>query len=184
MPIAPLLQRFVDDELARAPAVIQRTLAGTLQLLRDTQDGSLAPPERAHHLALVEALQRQAPGYQATFVEALRALVMQDLNDLTNAGLATASARSGGLELMDESRVEVDIEISRAMQLIDSTAEWELRELQTFTSTLLGQNHITAESNPFRPLVYATTSWHWPRPSLVASSPAHFSCSHLRAIAR
>ena len=60
---------------------------------------------------------------------------------------------------MDESRVEVDIEISRAMQLIDSTAEWELRELQTFTSTLIGQSHVTAESNPFRPLVYATALW-------------------------
>jgi hypothetical protein len=60
---------------------------------------------------------------------------------------------------MDESRVEVDIEISRAMQLIDSTAEWELRELQAFTSTLVGQNHVTAESNPFRPLVYATALW-------------------------
>ena len=60
---------------------------------------------------------------------------------------------------MDESRVEVDIEISRAMQLIDSTAEWELRELQTFTSTLIGQNHVSAESNPFRPLVYATALW-------------------------
>ncbi|MEO6361797.1 MAG: DUF1631 family protein, partial [Caldimonas sp.] len=65
----------------------------------------------------------------------------------------------GSLELMDESRVEVDIEISRAMQLIDSTAEWELRELQTYTSTLLGQRHVSAESNPFRPLVYATALW-------------------------
>ena len=60
---------------------------------------------------------------------------------------------------MDESRVEVDIEISRAMQLIDSTADWELRELQTFTSTLIGQSHVSAESNPFRPLVYATALW-------------------------
>ena len=60
---------------------------------------------------------------------------------------------------MDESRVEVDIEISRAMQLIDSTAEWELRELQTFTSTLVGQQHVSTESNPFRPLVYATALW-------------------------
>ena len=60
---------------------------------------------------------------------------------------------------MDEARVEVDIELSRAMQLIDSTAEWELRELQTFTSTLTGQNHVNAESNPFRPLVYAAALW-------------------------
>ena len=45
------------------------------------------------------------------------------------------------------------------MQLIDSTAEWELRELQTFTSTLVGQNHVNAESNPFRPLVYVSALW-------------------------
>ncbi len=45
------------------------------------------------------------------------------------------------------------------MQLIDTTAEWELRELQAFTSTLIGQSHVTAESNPFRPLVYATALW-------------------------
>jgi hypothetical protein len=60
---------------------------------------------------------------------------------------------------MDESRVEIDIEISRAMQLIDSTAEWELRELQTFTSTLTGQRHVNADSNPFRPLLYASALW-------------------------
>ena len=77
------------------------------------------------------------------------------------AARRSPSARGArpGLELMDESLVEVDIEISRAMQLIDSTAEWELRELQTFTSTLIGQSHVSAESNPFRPLVYATALW-------------------------
>ena len=75
------------------------------------------------------------------------------------ASLGEARTGLAGLELMDEARVEVDIEISRAMQLIDSTAEWELRELQTFTSTLVGQSHVDAESNPFRPLVYASALW-------------------------
>ena len=60
---------------------------------------------------------------------------------------------------MDETRVEIDIEISRAMQIIDSTAEWELRELQTFTSTLCGLQHVSAESNPLRPIVYASALW-------------------------
>ena len=82
---------------------------------------------------------------------ATSALLREDLRRLAApAGRARDSTSSatlalgevehgGGLELMDETRVEVDIEISRAMQLIDSTAEWELRELQTFTSTLVGQ---------------------------------------------
>ena len=45
------------------------------------------------------------------------------------------------------------------MQRIDTTAEWELRELQTFTSTLIGQTHVSAESNPFPPAAYATALW-------------------------
>ena len=81
---------------------------------------------------------------------------------------------------MDESRVEVDIEISRAMQLIDSTAEWELRELQTFTSTLVGQNHVSAESNPFRPLVYATALWDAACAVVASQIAARDRPAHLR----
>ena len=157
MSIAPVLQRFVDDELARAPGLIARTLAGVLQLLRDTKDSPLGASERAHHFALVEALQSQGAGYQRAFVEALQTAVTDTLTE--QQGGVPSDTLGGGLELMDESRVEIDIEISRAMQLIDTTAEWELRELQTFTSTLIGQAHVSAESNPFRPLVYATALW-------------------------
>jgi hypothetical protein len=159
MPIAPLLQSFVDDELARAPGAVERTLAGTLQLLRDAKDGSLSPGERSLHFALVEALQHRGQAYQGAFVDALRVQVLEVLAEQDSDSAPGALATVGGLELMDESRVEVDIEISRAMQRIDTTAEWELRELQMFTSTLVGQTHVSAESNPFRPLVYATALW-------------------------
>ena len=84
------------------------------------------------------ALQRGAAIYEKTFVDSLRRQVSEELDEQRRAPSPRSQGR-GGLELMDESRVEVDIEISRAMQLIDSTAEWELRELQTFTSTLVGQ---------------------------------------------
>ena len=158
MAVAPLLQRFVEDELARSTALIERCLTGTLQLLRQHRDG-LTSSEREHHFVLVEALQQGGTRYRTTFLEALRDGVQREL-DTREPGAGRADAgETAGLELMDESRVEVDIEISRAMQIIDSTAEWELRELQTFTSTLCGQQHVSAESNPLRPLVYATALW-------------------------
>ena len=157
MPISPLLQRFVDDELARAPTLIERTLAGTLQLLRDHKDSPLSPSERGHHFAIVEALQLHGAAYQEAFVQALQSGVREALNEQQDDGADPRAAP--GLELMDESRVDIDIEISRAIQLIDTTAEWELRELQTFTSTLIGQTHISAESNPFRPQICASALW-------------------------
>ncbi|MEP6874206.1 MAG: DUF1631 family protein [Burkholderiales bacterium] len=159
MPIAPVLQRFVDDELARAPALIERTLAGTLQLLRDRKDSPLPASERAHQFAVVDALQTHAAAYRQAFVKALTAGVHEALREQQGSAAIDAPGSAGGLELMDESRVEIDIEISRAIQLIDTTAEWELRELQTFTSTLVGQIHVSAESNPFRPQVCASALW-------------------------
>ncbi len=159
MPIAPVLQRFVDDELALASTLIERVLAGCLQLLRDTKDNHLSGPERVHQFALVEALQSRAANYQRAFTEALRNGVRATLSEQRDGQPADPLPAGGGLELMDESRVEIDIELSRAMQLIDTTAEWELRELQTFTSTLVGQTHVSTESNPLRPLVYATALW-------------------------
>ena len=160
MAIAPLFQRFVDDELALAPALVDRVVAGTTQLLGPSRESSAASGERIHYADIVAAIQGGTL-FQRTFVDSLRRQVAAELDE--RRGATPNGARPGhgtsALELMDESRVEVDIEISRAMQLIDSTAEWELRELQTFTSTLLGISHVTAESNPFGPLVYATALW-------------------------
>jgi len=159
MPIAPILQRFIDDELALAPALIGRVVIGTIQLLGPSKEAAGAG-ERVHYAEIVTALQDKGPLYEKTFVDSLRRQIAEDF-DAGRAQLPAGETKgdSLSLELMDESRVEVDIEISRAMQLIDGTAEWELRELQAFTSTLLGQNHVSAESNPFRPLVYATALW-------------------------
>ena len=159
MPTSALFQRFVDDELALAPSFVARVVAGTLQLLGPSRDGGIGPSERAHHAEVVKALQRDTADYEHVFLESLRRLAAEELDEGDEAPDGNAPSGLARLELMDESRVEVDIEISRAMQLIDTTAEWELRELQTFTSTLLSQRHVTAESNPFRPLVYATALW-------------------------
>ena len=160
MAIAPLFQRFVDDELALAPTLVDRVIAGTIQLLDPTQEAApAAAVERIHHGDIVATLQKSGAVYRKTFVESLRRQVAAELAEQQGGTPPEPRGGGSGLELMDESRVEIDIEISRAMQLIDSTAEWELRELQTFTSTLIGIGHVTAESNPFRPLTYATALW-------------------------
>jgi len=159
MTIAPLLQRFVDDELNRSADLISKTLASTLEQLRQPRDSLLTASERKHYFELVQVLQQNQALYQRSFVAALRKLVQADLAPHAHDPSAPGAAGPGGLELMDETRVESDIEISRAIQQIDTGAEWELRELQTFTSTLRGQTHVTAESNPLRPQSYAQALW-------------------------
>lgn len=161
MPVSPLMLRFVEDELSRAHALAQRAVAATLAQLQQPSKSSTASTiaDRQAHQEAVEALLRGSKLFGQAFVDSLHTLVMADVQGFENPAASGTSTIAGGLQLMDETRVEADIEISRAAQLIDSAAEWELRELQTFTSTLIGQSHVSAESNPLRPSAYAQALW-------------------------
>ena len=158
MSTASLFQRFVQDELGRAPALVQKAFVGTVQLLGQS-GGAVHAIDQGQHGDIARSLQRDAALFQETFVESLERRGGRRDRRRARCADRRCDPGAGGLELMDESRVEADIEISRAAQLIDSTAEWELRELQTFTSTLTGQAHVSSETNPFRPLVYAAALW-------------------------
>ncbi|HEX6708231.1 MAG TPA: DUF1631 family protein [Albitalea sp.] len=157
MAVTASLQRFVEDELSRAAALAETTADLTLAQLQQPREGMLSQAEREQHHELVQALPRHKPAFAQAFAEALRTGVLADLHG-TEAASAPVPAKRG-LELMDETRVEADIEISGAAQLIAGSADWELRELQTFVSTLAGHQHVVAETNPLRPLAYARALW-------------------------
>lgn len=161
MPVSPLMLRFVEDELSRSAALVERTVTSTLaQLQRPAKPGAMAGAnDRQVQHETVESLQRGTRLFGQTFIDTLHRVVMADVRGIEGASSTEAPSMMDGLQLMDENRIEADIEISRASQLIDSVAEWELRELQTFTSTLIGQTHVSAESNPLRPSAYAQALW-------------------------
>lgn len=153
--------RFVEDELSRAPALAERVVTATLaQLQQPSKPGTAATvADRNAQQEAIDALRRGSKPFGQAFVDSLQALVMADVQGFENPAASGTTTVAGGLQLMDETRVEADIEVSRAAQLIDSASEWELRELQTFTSTLIGQSHVSAESNPLRPSAYAQALW-------------------------
>ncbi len=158
MPISPKLQRFVDEELARSAAMAESTIELTLAQLQQPREGMLGPAARQQYNDLVTSLKAHAAAFQREFCATLRTLVLADLNGLDHPH-EPAGSLAGGLELMDEARIDIDIEVSRAAQLITGSAEWELRELQTFTSTLAGLKHVDADTDPLRPLSYARALW-------------------------
>ncbi|MFM9914872.1 MAG: DUF1631 family protein [Rhizobacter sp.] len=161
MPVSALLLRFVEDELSRSAALVERTVATTLAQLENPAkpNTTSSAGERQTQHETAESLQHGSRVFVQTFIESLNRLVMVDANGFDSAISADGASVMDGLRLMDETQVEADIEISRASQLIDSVAEWELRELQTFTSALIGQSHVSAESNPLRPATYAQALW-------------------------
>ena len=157
MPITAQLQRFVDDELSRAAALANENADLSVAQLQQPREGLLSQTEREQYHELTQAVPKFKALFVRSFADSLRQAVYADMQGTEGVSAAPVTLR--GLELMDETRVEVDIEISGAAQVIAGSAEWELRELQTFTSTLAGQKHVSADTNPLRPQAYARALW-------------------------
>ena len=164
MPISSLMQRFIEDELSRSRVLVERMMASVANGVTSADKVAATPQgdgSRRVERDALESLQKGRNLFAQTFIEVLQTRVTADLQGLDQAIPSgfDVGIDIGGLALMDETLVEADIEISRATQLIDGAAEWELRELQTFTSALIGQSHVTADSNPLRPAAYAQALW-------------------------
>jgi hypothetical protein len=157
MTTSEALQRFVDDELMRAPMLADQVIEETQVAIRKASAG-LNPLE----LGLVADVQRALMSHRSMvaneFVRALTEQVRHQMGDVDSTGNAAPSSL-GGLSLVDETQVEVDVEVSRAIEAIRSVAEHELRELMSYTSALVGDMDVARDYNPFRPEVLGRSLW-------------------------
>jgi hypothetical protein len=153
---AALLQ-YVDDEMLRAPLLFDQIVDGAIDHAR--KDLALMPPaQRATFGDLMQALLSQRARIADYFVRSLREQVDTDLSRRT-PGSPAKPAKKMSLALVDEEEVAMDVELSHSIETIKSTAEYELRELQTYISSLVGDMDVSTDHNPFRPEVYARAIW-------------------------
>lgn len=156
----PALRRFVEDELMRAPMVIDMTLQAVFEHLqrgpavaspRDRQVAGEMILRLGAHRALV------ASGY----VKSLRQQADDEFAGKSPAASPpTPSARSlGGMTLVDDDDVAVDVATSHAMEAIKSVAEAELRELLSYTSALANDMDVARDHNPLRAEAQARALW-------------------------
>lgn len=152
------MQRFVDDELMRAPLLAEQVIEETLTAIR--RDGGGSPRERMLLADVQRTLNGHRPLVVREFSRSLKEQVQRELagsgGDSTRPGLPSGL---GALSLVDEQQVEVDVEMSRAIEAIRSVAEYEMRELMSYTSALVGDMDVARDYNPFRPEVIARALW-------------------------
>lgn len=152
----PLVKKHLDAMLAGGPLVAQQVIDATVQRLRDSGATMALATDRQHLFEVLEALQMHQLALITAFGRDIKAEIESASQvKVTPVRMPAGPLRLEDLTLMDEDQAEKDIEISRTIQLIDLKAEWELRELQALTATLLGETVLRLEANPCRPMVYA-----------------------------
>ena len=153
--VPPKLQPFIEDELARVPLLVE----GVLQALADTPLKFDPAATAAHRQTAGDQrafLQRSRPAMVAAYCDTLREQVLQHAREAREtSGSAKSPKGPLQLSLVDDDAVEVDVELQRAIAAIQNTAEYELRELNSFTAALLGERSVTRNTNPFRAEAHA-----------------------------
>jgi Protein of unknown function (DUF1631) len=158
------LMQFVDDELLRAPLLFDQVVDGTFERVRAAMP-EMAPGQRTAIAELLESLVAQRARLAEYFTRSLREQVRAELTSgkrwaVTTSGmLPDASIRQKSLSLVDDAVVALDVELAHAIEAIKSVAEYELRELQTFTAALVGDMDVAADNNPLRPETYTRALW-------------------------
>ena len=155
--VSKALLQFVDDEMLRAPLLFILVFEGTLNNARKSM-ATMAPLQRTAAGDLVQALQTRQAHLAEYFLRSLREQVGKEL--LRKAPQAPPQPRQPSpLALVDEDEVALDVELAHTIEAINSTAESELRELQTYMSALVGDPDVASDHNPFRAETYARALW-------------------------
>jgi hypothetical protein len=152
LPPPPALQRFIDDELLRAPMLADQVLEGALDHLRKGM-ATLSPLERGDAAELMHSAQARRAQVASHYLDSLRQQA------LGTAHPTAAAAPKLRLALVDEAEVAVDVALSHAIETVRALAESELRELQTYVAALAGDMEVSRDHNPFKPEVHARAWW-------------------------
>jgi hypothetical protein len=143
---------YLDALLGEMPAlatlVADRARERVLDALGHKRHGG----PRQHLLALAHVLRVESTAFAEALAVALRQQIPDALRDAAaERHSSPAAGRPSQLSLVDDEQLERDIELARVIQLIESSAEWELRELQAVCATLKRARSIRPEHNPLRP---------------------------------
>ena len=155
-PIA--LQRFVDDELLRAPLVLEVTLQATIDALQ-RGPAMMGASERAVASDIIHRLGTHRPRIIDRYVSSLREQIKVELSRQVVRAESSGARTTGSLALVDDDEVTIDVVISHTIEAIQSVAEHELRELLAYTSALVGDMDVGADHNPFRAETQAQALW-------------------------
>jgi len=152
------MQQYVADELLRAPLLFDQLLDGTLDFARKSL-ATMAPQQRSIFGDLMQALLSQRSRLGDYFMRSLQEQVGAGLEREPTKGQAGGQGLSLALALVDEEVVAMDVELSHIIEAIHSTAEYELRELQTYISALVGDMDVSVDHNPFGAETFARAVW-------------------------
>ena len=150
-------ERWRDLVLASVPVLAAESAQRSLEQLQGSALSNAVAGDRQHTGVLLPLLRPGPQGLAAALSAALRQQLREEFARVPSADAASPHAAAvpiDQLTLVDDQQIEEDIEVARVIQLVDTVAEAELRDLRALCATLRA-SEATPEVVPLRPEVAA-----------------------------
>ncbi|MDE2047571.1 MAG: DUF1631 family protein [Betaproteobacteria bacterium] len=147
-----VFQECVRDAMTQAQQLIHQVVANVIETFEARSNEALTSKERQRYHDLLTELRRAQRALAQNFIEQFNQLVQQGGAAQRTAQPAPLSFEE--LTLVEDDRVDEDVEVSQLIQQIEAGAEWEIRDLNARMSALRGNGDVDARHNPLRPEVF------------------------------
>jgi hypothetical protein len=156
----PTFERWRDLVLANVPVLASDAVQRALEQLQSSALSNAVAGDRQHTASLLPLLRPGPHGLAAALSVALRQQLREEFarlphHDEPAAREAALSVPIDQLTLVDDRQIEEDIEVARVIQLVDTAAEAELRDLRALGAALRSAPSVVPEVVPLRPDVAA-----------------------------
>lgn len=157
LPKSSSIAHYIDDELLRAPLIWDQLLDAILDRTRPMR-ASMTQAARIGNDDMARLLEENWSRMAAAYLGSLRIQAQQAFPSASPTPPKLDTGRGRGkklvLELVGLDSIALDVELSKLIQAIKDEAEHELRDLQAFLATVVGDMDIEEDHNPLHPAVH------------------------------
>ena len=153
-----LFRQCIDAALSDSDDLIRRVARQVVETFQTHAESALSSRDRQHYSDLLMVLRQAEGDLVRAFVSQFRTLLQQEIQGKPAASSQPAEYRMDELSLVGDESVQEDVEVSQLIRMIESGAEWEIRDLNARMESLLQKDKASAgeqaRGNPLRPEVF------------------------------
>lgn len=153
-----IFQSCIDDAIQRSDELMRSVVRRVIEALEQQAEAAGTGRDRQQFSDMSHALRQNEGKLIQAFVERFHAVLDEEI--LGQKPVAAKELQLEALSLVDESDLEEGVEVSRLTHLLESEAQWEVRDLGARLDSLRAGEHAAPQVNPLRPEVFSKSLHH------------------------
>ncbi|MBN2691184.1 MAG: DUF1631 family protein [Burkholderiaceae bacterium] len=153
-----IFQSCIDDAIQRSDDLMRSVVRQVIEALEQQAEAAGTGRDRQQFSDMSHALRQNEGKLIQAFVERFHAVLDEEI--LGQKPIAARELQLDALSLVDESDLEEGVEVSRLTHLLESEAQWEVRDLGARLDSLRAGQHAAPQVNPLRPEVFSKSLHH------------------------